>query len=125
MVARSDRPARGCRSRFVLTTPTAWPVQAMAAVLASARRRASPQPRLLRSSAQVAFTTQEHSSATETVLRSPRRSNEDSRARLYSPTWADFGRHATSSISEQIANMMSTTEKAIDLDSIRQRLDRL
>jgi hypothetical protein len=27
--------------------------------------------------------------------------------------------------SEQIAYMMSTTEKVIDLDSIRQRLDRL
>ena len=36
-----------------------------------------------------------------------------------------FGRYATSSISEHIAYMMSTTEKAIDLDSIRQRLDRL
>jgi hypothetical protein len=28
-------------------------------------------------------------------------------------------------MSEQIATMMSTTEKAVDLDSIRQRLDRL
>jgi hypothetical protein len=28
-------------------------------------------------------------------------------------------------MSEQIARMMSTTEKAVDLDSIRQRLDRL
>ena len=37
----------------------------------------------------------------------------------------EFGRDSTSQISEQIATMMSTTEKAIDLDSIRQRLDRL
>jgi len=36
-----------------------------------------------------------------------------------------FGRHTTSSISEQIAYMMSTTEKALDLDVIGQRLDRL
>jgi hypothetical protein len=52
-------------------------------------------------------------------------STKDHRARLYFPTWATFGRYATSSISEHIAYMMSTTEKAIDLDSIRQRLDRL
>jgi hypothetical protein len=51
--------------------------------------------------------------------------NEDNRARLYFLSWADLGRHATSKISEQIAEMMSTTEKAVDLDSIRQRLDRL
>jgi hypothetical protein len=36
-----------------------------------------------------------------------------------------FGRHTLLSISEQIASMMSTTEKALDLDGIRQRLDRL
>jgi len=36
-----------------------------------------------------------------------------------------FGRHTPSSISEQIEFMMSTTEKALDLDGIRQRLDRL
>jgi hypothetical protein len=36
-----------------------------------------------------------------------------------------FGRHTTSSILEQTAYMMSTTEKALDLDGIRQRLDRL
>jgi len=35
------------------------------------------------------------------------------------------GRETTSSILEQIAEMMSTIEKAFDLDSIRQRLDRL
>jgi hypothetical protein len=67
----------------------------------------------------------EHSSVTETILRSPRRSNEDCRARLYFPSWADFGRQTPSSISEQNASMMSTTEKALDLESIRQRLDRL
>ena len=47
------------------------------------------------------------------------------RARLYFSSWAKLGRDATSSFSEQIAEMMSTTEKVIDLDSIRQRLDRL
>ena len=61
----------------------------------------------------------------EWTPRSPPQSNEDSRARLYFPSWVTFGHHPTSSISEQIAYMMSTTEKALDLDSIRQRLDRL
>jgi hypothetical protein len=46
------------------------------------------------------------------------------RARLYFRTWAKIGRDATSSISEQTAEM-STAEKVIDLDTIRQRLDRL
>jgi hypothetical protein len=47
------------------------------------------------------------------------------RARLYFSTWAKLGRDTAASISEQITEMMSTTEKVIDLDSIRQRLDRL
>jgi hypothetical protein len=47
------------------------------------------------------------------------------RARLYFSSWAKLGRDTTSSFSEQITEMMSTTEKVIDLDSIRQRLDRL
>jgi hypothetical protein len=63
-----------------------------------------------------------------TTLNVVRTSNLDSaqwgRARLYFPSWAKIGRDATSSISEQIAEM-STTEKVVDLDSIRQRLDRL
>jgi hypothetical protein len=46
-------------------------------------------------------------------------------ARLYFPPWANLGRDTISPILEHIAKMMSTTEKAIDLDSIRQRLDRL
>jgi hypothetical protein len=51
------------------------------------------------------------------------RASQD-RTRLYFPTWADPGRNTTSSNLEQIAEM-STTEKVVDLDSIRQRLDRL
>jgi len=46
------------------------------------------------------------------------------RTRLYFPTWADPARKTTSLNLEQIAEM-STTEKIVDLDSIRQRLDRL